>query len=789
VDARQEDLLGGVASGRSLSATLEELCRIVESGAEKAMCSILLLDEDGVHVRHGAAPSLPEAFVRAVDGQKIGPSAGSCGTAAFRRERVVVEDIATDPLWADYRAVALPLGLRACWSTPIFGHDREVLGTFAVYYREPRLPDPAHARAVAVATHTAAIAIQHARAIEKLEESQTRLQLAVRSGQVVLFDWDPSSDRLSFSRETTDLGYTDEEFPNTLAGLRRLLHPDDRPIAEKTMADFLASDGKSYESELRFKHKDGRYRTMFTRAEMIRDPSGKPLRMTGCRIDVTERARAERLLTAQKGLLDGIATGRPLAETLDALCRFIESESEQVACSVSILGSDDPEVRQGHANPIHGVGNEVLGTLFIRSTAPGIEARPDPKLIDVAVRVAAAAIQSHRATEDVRASERRLRFALAQSRTGGWDLDLVDHTAFHTLEHDRIYGYDAPLPRWTYEMFLNHVLPEDRAEVDRRFREARKRESDWSFECRIRRTDGAIRWIWASGGHQKDANGRARRMAGILQDITERREAEEEVRRLNADLEQRVIERTAKLAAAEEQALAADRLKSAFLATMSHELRTPLNSIIGFTGTILQGLAGPLTPEQKKQLGMVQQSGRHLLALVSDVLDLSKIEAGELKLDAERFELGRSLATVVETVRPLADKKALALRLEAAPTLGAITGDQRRFEQVLLNLLTNAIKFTERGEVALIADAADGVVQFRIRDTGIGIKPEDMSVLFKPFQQIDSKLSRAHEGTGLGLAICRRLVDLMGGEIRAESEWKKGSTFIVVLPHPGGQRA
>jgi protein-histidine pros-kinase len=249
----------------------------------------------------------------------------------------------------------------------------------------------------------------------------------------------------------------------------------------------------------------------------------------------------------------------------------------------------------------------------------------------------------------------------------------------------------------------------------------------------------------------------------------------------------------AELIEAKDRAESADRLKSAFLATMSHELRTPLNSIIGFTGIILQELAGPINPEQRKQLEMVFGSARHLLELISDVLDISKIEAGQLPIANETFELSASIAKALELVRPLIENKGLALIVKLAPELGPAASDKRRFEQILLNLLANAAKFTEHGHVALTADIdrdwrpydtanTQQAVVLRVSDTGMGIRGEDLSRLFEPFRQLESGLSRNHEGTGLGLAICRRLTDLMGGEISVSSTFGKGSTFTFALP-------
>jgi PAS domain S-box-containing protein len=279
----------------------------------------------------------------------------------------------------------------------------------------------------------------------------------------------------------------------------------------------------------------------------------------------------------------------------------------------------------------------------------------------------------------------------------------------------------------------------------------------------------------------------------------------EELKRYAAELELRVNERTnelqkrvfevesynlamhqlmEELTEALKKAESADRLKSAFLATMSHELRTPLNSIIGFTGILLQQLVGPLSEEQDKQLRMVQGSAHHLLELINDVLDISKIEAGQVDIRLDWFDMQVAIQKSVEKVLPLANKKGIDLSWSKNGGPLKLLSDQRRVEQILINLLNNAIKFTEAGYVLLECEINGMDLHIRVKDTGIGIAPNELQNLFLPFRQVDSGLTRKYEGTGLGLSICKRLVELLGGKIWVTSESGQGSTFEFTLPYP-----
>ena len=282
---------------------------------------------------------------------------------------------------------------------------------------------------------------------------------------------------------------------------------------------------------------------------------------------------------------------------------------------------------------------------------------------------------------------------------------------------------------------------------------------------------------------------RAMQCAITFTDVTDRKQAELAVTRLNdelqqhaARLEQRVEERTAELAAAKAQAEASDRAKSSFLATMSHELRTPLNSIIGFTDIVISGIAGPVTDEQSKQLTIVQQSSRHLLSLISDVLDIAKIEAGQLRIIPECFDLRPLLEHTGSVFAAEASRRNLAFDVQIRCAEAKIFADRGRVEQVLNNLLSNALKFTHEGRISLLLERTDGRIVVSVTDTGIGIRTEDVGRLFRPFSQLESDPARSYEGTGLGLAITRHLLSAMNGTIDLASEPGQGSRFTFTLP-------
>ena len=280
-----------------------------------------------------------------------------------------------------------------------------------------------------------------------------------------------------------------------------------------------------------------------------------------------------------------------------------------------------------------------------------------------------------------------------------------------------------------------------------------------------------------------------RRVTVFFRDVSAERAAAQAVVSARDELELRVEERTAALKTANEnlattnaELVAANRIKDDFLAAMSHELRTPLNSVIGFSGTLESGLAGELNDEQQRQVGMIARSGRHLLELVNEVLDLSRIEQGTLEIFAAEFDIHEAAVDALGMITPIAVQKGLATYCDSVTGPLFVVSDKYRVQQILVNLLTNAVKFTESGSVGIVLASVGDVVELRVVDTGFGISPEAVPHVFERFFQAVPPQGGRHEGTGLGLSLVSRLLEALGGRVTFETEVGVGTTFTVTLP-------
>lgn len=410
-------------------------------------------------------------------------------------------------------------------------------------------------------------------------------------------------------------------------------------------------------------------------------------------------------------------------------------------------------------------------------------------LVDVTERIAAEE-ERKRAEAGTRRLE-RLNAALIENAQDGISLLKADGT------YDFISPSSVRITGWTLERFgkrsgLELVHPDDRARVSAGFRSIFAEPSrEFKTEYRIYRDDGREIWI-----ESRFVNLLADPDVGAIvnnyQDITERKLAQLELESVNRDLERRVEERTHelslnrdKLSAANAALEKASRLKDEFLASMSHELRTPLTGILGLSEAILLGTYGSLNERIEKALRGIQGSGKHLLELINDILDLSKIEADKLELQLEACDAVSLCQASLQLVKGMAQSKRQRVGFSMSQASIAVRADPRRLKQMLVNLLSNAVKFTaEGGELGLevAVDEARGAAIFTVWDRGIGIKGEDLGKLFQPFVQIDSSLARQYSGTGLGLSLVRRMAELHGGGVALESEPGKGSRFTIRIP-------
>ncbi|MDE2371095.1 MAG: PAS domain-containing protein [Burkholderiales bacterium] len=362
-----------------------------------------------------------------------------------------------------------------------------------------------------------------------------------------------------------------------------------------------------------------------------------------------------------------------------------------------------------------------------------------------------------------------------------WERDLVADEIYCSPRWYDMLGYEpAEFPR-RRAAFLDLVHPDDRARLQQALHSHLELRRPYAVECRLRHKNGDYRWMLSRGEAQRDADGRPVRLLGAIIDITEAKAAQAELERHRDHLEEIVASRTADLALARDVAEAASRAKSTFLATMSHELRTPMNAIMGMTHLARLRASDP---KQIQQLGSVDAAARHLLGIINDVLDFSRIEAQKLRLEDEDVDIAGLLQGVETMIRVDAQAKGLASTVDVPDELARLRlrGDARRLGQILINLAGNAVKFTDAGSVTLGArlerdEGAEVVLGFEVRDTGVGIAPADQSKLFQPFEQLDGSATRRYGGTGLGLAICRQLVTMMGGEIGVTSQPGTGSLF------------
>ncbi len=446
------------------------------------------------------------------------------------------------------------------------------------------------------------------------------------------------------------------------------------------------------------------------------------------------------------------------------------------------------------AIPIHAVievpmlyAGELIGVLTADETGDSTRkfTEADERLLSLFASQAAGAINSarHRAdtirhageleqrvierTAEIEATRQRLDLAASAGGIGVWEVNLKENKVLWDTRMYTIHGTDPAHFDNSFDTWWQMIYSEDLARSQEQFQDALQNTGVFSGEHRIVHSDGSMHYISSNAIVLYDGDHNPERMVGVNVDITERKRVEEALHLANLEMER------------------AMRTKDEFLANMSHELRTPLNSILGISESLEEQIAGGLNEKQLKYIGIVRESGRHLLELINDILDLSKIEAGRMELDIHHISVEKFCQSSLRMVKELAQKKSLNVSYTVNGDVKIILGDERRLKQSLVNLLSNAVKFTPPGSrmgLEVNAHPETNEVSFTIWDQGIGIAQKDIQYLFKPFVQLDAGLAREYQGTGLGLALVAQMAHLHGGRVSVESEVGKGSRFTVTLP-------
>jgi PAS domain S-box-containing protein len=633
---------------------------------------------------------------------------------------------------------------------------------------------------------------------EELRESQERLQFILEGSNDGAWDWNIADNMAYLSpRYKEMLGYAPDELPNTPESWTHMIHPADVPNVQRHLFAYLEGRSSSYAVEHRLQHKSGEWRWIVSRGKIVaRNAEGHPLRMTGTCSDITDRKRAEAALqqseTRLQFILEGSSDGAWDWDLFSNAVYVSEQGKRLLGYQADELPNDvDIWKAMLHPDDMAGTFQCLNDYLDGRSSSYRVEYRLRHKSggwrwMLSRGKIAARSTQGKplrvtgtfsditerkRLEEDLRKSKALLQGMLDHSPAAIYVKDATGHM----LLVNRFFTEWIGLP--TAEIIGKHwhtIFPSELVRLWSEHEQQIIATGEYiQVEEPIAMADGIHTYLTTKFPLYDD-QGTFYAIAGIATNITERKRVEEAMQQMTGSLQvvNTQLERVA-------------HMKDEFLANMSHELRTPLNVILGLAEVLQEEIYGSLNNEQLTLLKNVEQSGHQLLHMINDILDLSRIEAGKGELALGPVSVEDVCRASLQAVRYSANKKHLVITHTIANTQVQIIADERRLRQILANLLENAVKFTpDHGQVSLdvAIDDEHQQVHFAVWDTGIGIAQEDIPLLFQPFTQLDSKLSRRYEGTGLGLALAARLVALHQGTISVESELGKGSRFVVTLP-------
>jgi PAS domain S-box-containing protein len=810
----QNEVLELIARGAPLHDTLDLLLHVIESQSPGMLCSILLLDLDNEHLRHGAAPSLPKSYTHTINGARIGPNAGSCGTAAFTGETVIVEDIATHPLWQDYRDAALEHGLRACWSTPIFDAQHRVLGTFALYFRSVTRPDQRHRGLIDLATQTAAIAIVKNRETEALRASEEWLRLAVSGGNVGIWEWILHNNRLVWNAELKAIfGWPAEADDLTLERFLDAVHVEDRERVEAALQHSLAEHA-DYDIEFRITLPNGSISWIAAKGRGEYDGAGNPVRMMGVVLDITDRKRADEEINRRQAQLAEAQRIAHLGSYEWDLRTNTVYRSEELCAIFGLNPAEFPPTFEAYLDRVHAEDRSTTRATIeraFREREPFIfEERivhPDGTvrrlhsegrwIFDAAgellrlVGVCQDVTERKQADDNLRRSEERFQVAAKATNDAIWDWDLATDAVWSDESITTIFKYPAESVGADIHWFRNNIHPTDLERVTSAIRAVMDNgEQFWSGEYQFRRGDGSYANVFDRGYVLYGENGSPARMIGAMADISERVQAfeilEHRVASRTAELQEKNHQLEAEIAQrkrAEELLRTKNQELKGFAYTVSHDLKAPLRGIAGYAQELDRRHKAALSDRALFCLKQILIATNNLDRLIEDLLNYSR-------LDAEMPSyIDVDLRGLVENI--LADRRQVISDYGAEMVVNLLTPSLRTWErglmQILTNLLDNALKYSRAStppRLEITSRVLEGRHQITISDNGIGFDMKYHDRIFGLFNRLVRQ--EDFEGTGAGLAIVKKLVDKLGGRIRAEATPGLGATFFVELPvRPG----
>jgi PAS domain S-box-containing protein len=610
---------------------------------------------------------------------------------------------------------------------------------------------------------------------DELRRKEIQLHTAQKIAHIGSWEFDLGSGKVDVSEEARNI-YGLDGGQLTIEQIQKVPLPKYRPMLDKALND-LVERKVPYDVRFRImRQKGGDIRIIHSMAEYYAEKNV----VIGMIQDITESKHAKSKLRESKSLLNevgriakvggwefDISTGE--YTWTPEVARIYETETSDPASLEFVLdlySSGSKELIEKALNNAVEKGESYdleLEVFSAQGNPKWVRSIGHPKTNDGKVVKVTGTLQdiTERKIAEIKVAEENLwrRILMEQSRDGIVVIDQDGKVFEANPRYAEMLGYShdemQSLCMWDWDI---HYTREQLLEM------LRNADSKGILhETRQRRKDGTL--IDVEINANAALFGERKLSFCVCRDITERKQAEEEL--LNAKL------------AAE----TANKSKDEFLATMSHELRTPLNSIIGFSDILLNENYGDLNEKQATYIAYILQGGNHLLHLINDILDLSKVEAGKMELEYEKFYVSESIDEIVALTSPLAMKKDIHLNVKVDSQLGVINADKIKFKQILFNLTSNAIKFTqEKGHVAIEAQRSGNFIQIAVADTGIGIAQGDMDKLFQPFKQLNPYLTREHEGTGLGLTLVKKFVEMHGGRIRVESKVGEGSIFTLAIP-------